>query len=132
VPLTRDTVTAASRVMLPAYVVLFAYLGLNYTITGPRLTDSPSLAYADTLAVLPVWGCMFLATSAVMVVAIMQQERLWFRFALWVGIVCMTLWTGVFAVAVLLSNASPGAPAWPAFVAVACFATDRSLLKGEA
>ena len=130
-PLTRDSVTAASRVMLPTYVVFFALLGMNYTITGTRLLESPALEYADRILPLPAWGCMFLTMSAVMAVALMQRERLWFRFALWLAIVCLGVWAVVFLLAAILTDASPTAATWPAFAAIACFASDRSLLKGE-
>lgn len=129
--LTPDNVTAASRVMLPTYVGFFALLGINYTTTGIRLLESPALEFADALLPLPAWGCMFFAMSAVMAVALMQHERLWFRFALWLAIVCLGIWAAVFLSAAVWSDASPTAAAWPAFAAIACFASDRSLLKGE-
>ena len=130
-PLTRDTVTAASRIMLPTYCALFAILGVNYMTTGDRLLQSPALEYASRGLPLPAWGAMFLAASGVMVTALMHHERFWFRFALWVGIVCLGVWSLIFIAAAVWSDASPGAWAWPAFAAVACFASDRSLLKGE-
>ncbi len=132
VPLTRATVTAASRVMLPAYVALFAIIGVSYMTTpGQRLLESPALEYASRVLSMPVWGAMFLAASAVMVAALLRQERFWFRFALWLGIVCLAVWSALFILAAIWSNASPSAWVWPAFAAVACFASDRSLLKGE-
>lgn len=130
-PLNRQNITVASRIMLPTYVAFFSLLGINYAISGPLLASSPALAYAATLLPLPAWGCMFFAASAVMAVALMKHERIWFRFALWVAIVCLTIWAGVFAAAAVLAGASPGAPLWPLFAAVCCFASDRSLLKGE-
>lgn len=129
--LTRGEVTTASRIMLPTYVVLFAVIGVNYVATGPRLVESPALEYADRFLPLPAWGGMFLAGAVVMVVALLMRVRLWFRFALWVGIVCLTIWAGLFVAAAVFSNASPSAWVWPAFAAVACFASNQSLLKGE-
>lgn len=129
--LSRASVTTASRVMLPTYVCFFALLGLNYTVTGQRLFASPALAYADSILPLPAWGCMFLAAAVMMAAALVQQERSWFRFALWLGIVCLGIWAVVFLAAAIRSDASPGGALWPALAAVACFASDRSLLKGE-
>lgn len=129
--LTPAEVTVASRIMLPTYVALFAFVGVNYMTTGERLTESPSLAFADSVLSMPAWGAMFLAASAVMVTALMMHERIWFRFALWLGIVCLAIWSALFLAAAIWSSASPSGWTWPAFVAVACFASDRSLLKGE-
>lgn len=130
-PLTRANVTVASRIMLPTYCALFAVLGINYMTTGRRLLESPALEYADRALPLPAWGAMFLAMSGVMVTALMMHERLWFRFALWLAIVCLLSWSLMFLAAAIWSDASPTACVWPLFAAVACFASDRSLLKGE-
>lgn len=130
-PLTRSNVTAASRVMLPTYCALFAILGINYMTTGSRLLESPALEFASQALPLPAWGAMFLAASGVMVTALMQHERTWFRFALWLGITCLGVWSLIFLGAAIWSDASPSAWVWPAFASVACFASDRSLLKGE-
>lgn len=130
--LARSTVTVASRIMLPTYVLLFGVLGANYALTpSARLNDSPALDFASVVLPLPVWGCMFLAASAAMATALLTHRRLLFRIALWVGLVCLALWAVVFLAAAIFSNASPTACAWPAFAAVACYASDRSLLKGE-
>ena len=132
--LDRKHVTVASRVMLPAYAVLFAGLGLNYVVTSrARLTLSPTLAYADGLLPLPAWGVLFLCVAALMVAALLTKTRMLFRYGLWLGIVCMTIWAGVFASAAYGpgGDASPAAFLWPAFVATACYASNRSLLTGE-
>lgn len=130
-PLTRDNVTAASRVMLPTYVLFFAAVGANYVTDAPRLQQSPSLHYANTLLPLQAWGGFFLCCAAIMAAALLSHRRTAYRFALWLCIVSMGVWSGVFALAAINSIASFTAPAWPAIVAVACYATDRSLLKGE-
>src|SRR5690349_18610460 len=49
-PLRRDRVTVASRIMLPAYVMHFAWVGLTWTFAGEALVrQTASLAYADSL-----------------------------------------------------------------------------------
>ena len=130
--LTRDNVTAASRVMLPTYVLTFAALGANYVLTPAHtLTQSTALAFADGLMPLPVWGAVFLAASATMLTAIVVHRRLLFRFALRVCAMSMFIWAVVIGLASLGGEASPAAAVWPAFIAVACMASDRSLAIGE-
>lgn len=133
-PLTR--VTVASRVMLPTYVALFGWLGAVYLLDPPRLAASPALAYAATLMPLPMWGIWFLTVAALMAVALAGRRTGWawrqvYTYALWTGIVTMTVWAVVFAAAALTAGASPGAAAWPGFAAVACYASYRSLQAGE-
>lgn len=130
--LTRANVTTASRVMLPTYVLLFAWLGVNYLLTpATRLHESPALDYASAILPMRLWGGMFLAASLAMAGALVMQHRLAFRIALWVGLVCLVIWAAVFGLAAIFSTASPSAAAWPLFAAAACFASDRSLLKAE-
>lgn len=132
VPLTRDSITSASVVMLPVYVALFTVVGGNYLITpASRLNDSPTLAYASDLMSLRVWSIFFIVIAVMMMTAMVRSRRTVFRYALWLGIVCMGAWALLFVAAAVWSTASPGAWAWPAFVAAACYASARSLTKGE-
>lgn len=127
-PLTRASITVASRIMLPAYVILFTVAGFNYAVTPiSRLGQSPALAYADTLMPLRVWGCLFLAVAALMLVALASGQRLLFCYGLLVCVICMGIWAAVFLLGAIFADASPAAWAWPAFVGVACIATYRSL-----
>ncbi|MEO6203795.1 MAG: hypothetical protein ABIO67_00190, partial [Mycobacteriales bacterium] len=96
-----------------------------------RLFSSPSLAYADGILPLPVWGAMFLTLAGLMATSLATGNRTLYRFALWLGIVCMSIWGLVFIFAAVRSEGSPGAFLWPTFVAVACYASNRSLLTGE-
>jgi hypothetical protein len=132
-PLNRDTVTRASRIMLPAYVAFFAGIGLNYIATpDTRLRASPALGYAATLMPLPAWGGLFLAAAALMAVALIAQRRTLYRYALLLCGISMTVWTVAMAVAALYSATTPGAWLWPGFVVAACAASYRSLSTGEA
>lgn len=118
--------------MLPAYVGLFGGLGINYTLlTDYRTNQSPALSYASDLLPLPIWGVMFLGMALLMITALLIGSASWFRYALWLGIASMTIWMVVFGLAALTSAASPGAFLWPWFAATACYASNRSLLKGE-
>lgn len=131
-PLTRDTVTAASRIMLPTYVAMFAAIGLSYVL-GPHkiAAASPALAFADRMMPLPAWGALFLGCSTVMAGALLTHRRMLYRWALRMCGVSMCIWAVVIGLATLNGDATPAAAAWPAFVAVACLATDRSLAAGE-
>lgn len=131
-PLTRETVTAASRVMLPTYVVLFIVIGANYLTTPePRLLASPALAYASAWMPLNAWGWTFLTVAALMLIALLSGRRGLFRYALLVAMIAMIVWAGVFILAAFRGGASPSAWIWPAFVAAACLASYRSLSHRE-
>lgn len=135
--LQRKRVTVASRVMLPTYVLFFTYLAANYTITPrERLVEaSAALGYADMLLPMPVWGLIFAANAVAMAASMVLGKRAHsgevFVFALWVGIVTLAIYALVFAFAAFNNEASPGAIAWPMFVATACYATQRSLNAAE-
>lgn len=131
-PLTRANVTVASRVMLPAYTIFFAIIGAGL-ITTPfqRLSASPMLRYADTIMSVRIWGALFVACALLMLAALARQHRTMFRFALLICFFSMVLWTIVAALGVLYEPVSYSAWAWPAMIAAACMATNRSLAKGE-
>lgn len=131
--LTWSNITVASRIMLPTYMILFAMLGVNYlTITSERFSKSPGLLFAnDNVMDLRGWGAVFLVSVACMVVAIALKNRMLFRYALFLGIIVMSVWSGVIAAAALFGNASLTGWCWPAFVAIACYASNESLLAGE-
>lgn len=131
-PLTRATVTAASRVMLPTYVVFFAVLGLNYMTAHQIALDNPALAFANDVMPLKAWGGLFLACAAIMAIALFTRRRLLYRFALRVCGLSMVLWAGIIAAASLAGDATPAAAIWAGFVATACYASDRSLATKEA
>jgi hypothetical protein len=131
-PLTRHTVTAASRIMLPTYPFLFAGLGINYVTDADRLDQSPGLRWIDGhLMPLPGWGLVFLGAAALMVVALVARRRLLYRFALWMCLLASAAFAVALACAVLFGIASYTAPIWPAFVARCCWASERSLLTRE-
>lgn len=131
-PLTRATVTAASRVMLPSYPVLFTALGMNYLADSGRLARSPGLAWIDAhLMPLPGWGLVFLIAATLMVAALLTHHRLVYRLALWMCLLSTAAFAAAMAGAVAFGTASYTAPVWPAFVACCCWASERSLLTRE-
>jgi hypothetical protein len=129
--LTRHNVTAASRIMLPTYIVFFAALGVNYIGANGTADASPALAFANALMPLPVWGATFLVCSALMAAALVSHRRLLYRFALRFCAVSMLFWAVVIAAASIAGDATPLAAVWAGFVATACLASDRSLAAGE-
>lgn len=133
-PLTRDTITVASRTMVPAYSALCALWGLVFVIDPQaRLARAPSLELARQWLELPVWGGLWLTLAAVMTLASLRQNREHYVAAL--GICCASwlAWGGVIEAAVFVrTDVSYLAGTLPWFVAVACWASIRSLLAQEA
>jgi hypothetical protein len=118
--------------MLPTYVITFAALGLSYMF-GPNhiAAASPALAFADHMMPLEAWGSLFLGCSTLMAIALATHRRTLYRWALRMCGVSMTIWALVIGLATLNGDATPAAAAWPAFIAIACVATDRSLAARE-
>lgn len=131
-PLDRDHVTRASRIMLPTYAAFFGILGTIY-LAAPlaKLTASPGLAYADHLLSLRWWGALFLAAAVTMVAALVRRRREWFVAALFLCGLSMAVFSAAQVAAVTVGGASPGSPFWPGFVTAACVASYRSLTARE-
>jgi len=126
--LTRETVTVASRIMLPVYVAFFGILGLNFLISPhSRMVRTPMLQYADNIMSLQVWGMLFLVVSGLMAEALFLHRRGLYQVALLVCAGSMTVWAVVGVFAAIRSEATPAGSVWPAFVVAACIATYRSL-----
>lgn len=130
--LSWDNVTVASKIMLPAYVGMFTVIAMNFLFINPvTLKKSPGLSYADGVLNIQGWGILFAGVVIMMVISLVRRHRDLFRYALIVAGICMTLWAGVMLGAAVFGDASYSAWAWPLFVAAACVASNRSLLKGE-
>lgn len=131
-PLTRATVTIASSVMLKVYPAFAFGIGLSFTLTPrSRLVESPSLAYADDLFALDLWGIGYLAVAAALGIALVLHRRRLYQAALLVMTLWMLLWAAVMAYAAAQGQGSYSAWTWPAFIAAACWATLLSLEAGE-
>jgi hypothetical protein len=131
-PLDRAHVTVASRIMLPMYVVFFAVVGANYlTASMTRLQASPMLRYADRLMSIRVWGALFLGCALLMLAALIRHNRSLYRYGLFVCFFSALTWTAVAIAGIFAEPVSYSAWAWPALVAAACMASNRSLAKGE-
>jgi hypothetical protein len=133
-PLTRDTVTVASRVMVPAYSALCALWGLVFVVDPQdRLAHAPSLQFARQWLELPVWGGLWLALAAVLILASLRQDREHYVAGLGVCGASWFAWGVVVEASVFVrSDVSYLAGTLPWFVSVACWASIRSLLAQEA
>lgn len=132
-PLTRTNVTAASRVMLPAYVVLTASVGAVYTFDPlRRLAGVPALAVPRMLMPMTGWGLVFFGVAAVMFAAFLSKRRHLFIVGLYLCAATFLLWGIMYAASVATEpTTSVLAPAYPLFVVVCCYASAKSLLRGE-
>ena len=134
-PLTKATVTAASRIMLPTYVALTATLGVVYTFDPLDRLNSVHALTAQRWVMggqMWPWGVLFLGLSAVMLAAFRTHRREWFVFALYGCAAAFVMWGLLYAASVVLDpETSLLAPVYPLFVARACRASAKSLLARE-
>lgn len=134
-PLTRATMTAASRIMLPAYVAFTAWLGYQYLVdpTG-RIARSHGLVYPRQVmgGTMAPWGWVFLGLAALMLVALIVKHRGAFALALGMGVVIFGIWTGCSIKSMALDpTVAPTAPVVWLFIATACLASLVSLVADE-
>jgi hypothetical protein len=129
-PLDRAHITRASLIMLPSYVLFFGGVGLNF-MTAPfdRLAATPMLRYADQIMSIRVWGCLFALCALLMAVAMLLHHRELYQFALLLCGISMVLWTLVAIVGIFERPISYSSWLWPAIIAAACFASNRSLVR---
>lgn len=131
-PLTRATVTIASRVMLPAYPVFAAIVGFSFVTTPrERIEATASLRYADQVVPLPLWGGAFVAVAALLAVALAAHSRRLYQAVLGLMAVWMLIYSFVLIGSALYGLASWSAWAWPSFIACACWASLLSLESKE-
>lgn len=132
-PLTREQVTSASRIMLPTYVAHSAFFGVLYLLDPQgRLQRAPGLTLARQLLPMEAWGAIFLAISVLMCAGLLLQGRRRFTFALYLYAVTLLIWAGIYAGAVFVNpDASYGSFVWPLGWAVACCASARTLERHE-
>lgn len=132
-PLTRATVTAASRIMLPAYVIHATWFGLVYFLDPQgRVSRNPSLTAARVMLPMWAWGLLFLGLAVMMVVAMASHRRNLEVYALMIYATANVVWALVYFAALFLSpDASFNGPAASGLVACACIASTVSLLRRE-
>jgi hypothetical protein len=127
-PLTRDSVTIASRVMLPTYTAFALFLGIVY-VTDP----DGRLAHSTSFPVLPtaVWGVGFVVVGLLQIAAMIQRDRRLYVLSLAPLLVWCLLWGLALVYSAARDGTSFTAPAFPLFVAFACWASMLSLIAGE-
>lgn len=131
-PLTRATVTAASRIMLPTYPILASIIGAAYLFGAPTRTSSPAFDVAKQFMSIQSWGVVFLAMAAMLIVGYLIHSRDVTVFVLFMAASAFVMWAVFFGISVLQSHdASLVAPAWPSFAACACSASAISVAKRE-
>lgn len=131
-PLTRDHVTIASRVMLPCYPVFALGVGLSFLLTPHgRLLATPTLAYIDQTISLEFVGAGFLAVAAVLAAALVTHRRRTYQLALAVMCLWMLAYAGFTLASAITAEASWSAWTWPAMIAAACWASSLSLAAQE-
>ena len=86
-PLYPHTVTAASRIMLPGYVVLYTLIGLAFLLQKPQRTESPHFDIPRMLTggTMEPWGVAFLAMAAVLAFGMFTHDRRLAQYTLVAG-----------------------------------------------
>src|SRR5690242_4680016 len=101
-PLNKANTSRPTHIMLPTYVVGYAWFGLGYALTPDALIrTSPVLRFAETIMSMTAWGALFAFDAALlalaMVVGATNPRRSWPRtgamYALLLTFVLMAIWT---------------------------------------
>lgn len=134
-PLTRETVTSASRIMLPAYVALAAAYGIVYLLdplgrlAGAHSLDVPRAVMGGSMR---PWGVLFLGLAGFLALCLLRHSRKAYVFGACVAASAWVLWAGMYAASIFTDPmASVLAPVGPLFYVTAIFATSVSLLRRE-
>lgn len=132
--LTRENVTAASRIMLPAYALHAWWFGIVYAFDPQgRLHMTPGLAMARYIGVpFVIWGAMILLVAIMLTWALLGHYRQLAIFALYCYLAIFGWWALIYGGSAFLTlQTSLGGAAWPFLGACACAASARSLSKGD-
>lgn len=132
-PLTRDNVTAAARIMLPAYPAHAIFYGLLYAFDpGDRYERAPGLAFARVMMDMWQWGLILLAAASIMVAALSTHNRRLEIGVLYGYAAVNVVWAAIYFGAPFVSpDAAYGGPGHVLLVATACIASAVSLQHGE-
>lgn len=128
-PLDRDHVSPASRVMLPFYAALNLVFGVLFVLDPQhRLDKTPALNPAQGFMPLDSWGLLWLGLATTMTAALCTHVREWYVRALAINIAAWGVWAVVLEIAVFSQpNVSFLVGAIGVVVAVASYASLRSL-----
>src|SRR5690242_8857003 len=103
-PLDRAHVTVASRIMLPAYALIYAGVGLAFLLQDPARTSSPAFDVAKSLLPIHAWGWVFLAVAVAETAALITHRRRAYVLALVPGAGLAGFW------AVIVSSSAFASP----------------------
>lgn len=127
-PLTRETVTIASRLMLPVYMVVSGYIGLCYILSPDERLQGASLAVARLLLPMWAWGLLALVLAGGVLVAILSHSRGVAVVALCMGAAAYLVWACFYAISIWVDPAaSYVSPIWPLLASAAHVASALSL-----
>lgn len=134
--LRLDSITASSKVMLVAYPLFSAAIGLSYLLGDPHRTSSASFAAVRDVMPMSSWGWVFIGLTALKVAAWITRRRKVMVLALCIGLGVYSCWAFGFVASWMVDEAAPGPPmasfnaiwVW-SFVAVAHVASLQSLTK---
>ena len=116
----RVVPTPATRWTLPAYCLLFGYIGAIFTYQAAERTDAPVYDVARSIMPIHMWGLLFVVVAIVDLVAILTQERVAFVLGLAFGAAVAAFWAvALGAPAFSDPHVSYTAGAWQALGAVA-------------
>lgn len=131
-PLDRANVTAASRITLPMYPILYLGVGLAFLLQDATRTSGPAFDVAKNLAPIHAWGWVFALVGLAETAALLSHRRRLYVLALIPGAGLAGFW------AVVVAGSAFGSPLvsytsgmWVAGMAVAQAASARSLARHE-
>jgi hypothetical protein len=140
VRLFRRTVTKASRIMLPAYIIVGAYIGACYILcsldvgglfTADRL-QAPSLTVARSLLPMEAWGVIGVGLASTLALALLSHRRTVAVVSLCLGFAAYELWAVFYGISIFKEDtASLVSPAWPFGWGIAHVASAVSLAWDE-
>lgn len=130
-PLDRDHVTVASRIMLPTYAVVNAAFGYVF-ITDAAVESAPSLAMARAWLPMDVWGALWLVVAVAMLLSLLRHRRGTFIAALCLNAASWFAWGCLIETAAFTQpNVTLSAGVLPWGWAAANTASLFSLLRGD-
>jgi hypothetical protein len=131
-PLTWDTLTRPSKVMLPVYVLAALWIGYWYALGPDRRLHGPALTVARGMMPMPAWGTVAFFLAVMLVAAFLTTRRQVAVYALCLAGVAYALWAAIYAAGCYVSpEASMLTPMWPLIAGAAHVCTGLSLTRRE-
>lgn len=91
-PLVLSSVTSASRIMLPWYVIMYAILGLLFILQDPERTSGIAFQPARAMWSITTWGVLFLVIATIEGVALVIHKRNTYLIGLVLGAGMAAFW----------------------------------------